>query len=148
MNEEDAFRERLAAMSPEQVGRLYEATAEEWTEIGISKEVFQHNIGARGAYDASVRPFELVYEAYLAMSDREAVRLAKRRYMEALEDLDYGNPANRAVPVAELQERGQAARRAYDAALAQAGDQRVIEAKGAYDAAVVAASDRFAKDLR
>jgi hypothetical protein len=44
------------------------------TKIGISKELFQHNIDALSEYDAAVQPFELVYEAYLAMSDREAVQ--------------------------------------------------------------------------
>jgi hypothetical protein len=148
MSEEDAFRERLAAMSPDQVAQLYDATAEDWAKIGISKEVFQHNIGVRSQYDAAVRPFEVVYEAYLAMSDREAVRIAKRDYAEALEALRFDNPANKRIPVAELRERGQAAKLLYDAAIELAGDQRVIEAKRAYDAAVVAASDRFGDDLR
>jgi hypothetical protein len=54
MNDDDAFRERLAAPTPEQIGQLYDATADEWAALCISHEVVVHNMGAKAQYDAAV----------------------------------------------------------------------------------------------
>lgn len=144
MNDDEAFRERLASMTPEQIERLYDATAEDWARLGISKNQFLSNMSAKAQYDAVVRPLELVLDAYIAMSEREEVRDAQRTYQRDLERLH--GPRNR--PVNEIQAEGQALKRTYDAAIAAAGDERVDAAKRVYDAAVVRESHRFARQLR
>lgn len=145
MNDEDAFRERLAAMTPQQVAALYDATADDWAALGITREIFTHNMSAKADYDAEVRPFELLFDAYLALAD-EPVRAAARAYQAGLEDLD--RPAHRDRPLGDVQDDADRLRHAFDAAIAASGDQRLIEAKRLYDQAVVTASDRFASRLR
>jgi hypothetical protein len=147
MNEDDAIRERLAAMTPADIEALYDATEADWLAIGFSRDAFAHNMRARADYDAVVRPLKLVYEAYVFMSDREVVREAKRRWEKAVADLDPSNPRNAKRVVADLTTTAQSARKTYDDAIEAAGDQRVIAAKRLYDAAVIRESERFAQRL-
>jgi hypothetical protein len=144
VNEDDAFRERLAAMSPAQVAALYDATADDWAALGITADVFTHNMAAKADYDAKVWPHQIVFETYLAMSDQK-VRDAARVYDRGLDDLH--GPAHQDRPVADVQDDAVALGNAFDAAIASSGDARLIEAKRRYDRAVIRASERFARRL-
>lgn len=146
MEDNEAFRERLSAMTPEQIAGLFEATAEAWAHLGITKDVFIGNMSAKAQYDAVIRPLELVLDAYIAMSEREEVQDAQRTYQRDLERLYALASRNR--PVSEIQAEGHALKRAYDQAIAAAGDERVDAAKRVYDAAVISESRRFASRLR
>ena len=145
MNDDDAFRERLAAMTPEQVAALHDATADDWAALGITREAFTHNMRVKADYEAEVGPYRIVFEAYVAMGE-QPVRDAACAYQDGLEELR--GPAHRRRPPGEVQADGDRLRHAFDAAIAGSGDQRLIEAKRLYDQAVVTASGRFASRLR
>ena len=120
MNDDDAFRERLAAPTPEQIGQLYDATADEWTALRISQKALVHNMGAKAQYDAAVRPLELVYQASFAMSDSSDVLwFAQQTYERELERLHGPESAER--PVNELRTQAQALKRVYDEAIEARG---------------------------
>ena len=147
MNDDDAFRERLAALSPEQIGQLYDATAEDWQRLGITRQQFVGNMAAKAQFDAAVRPFELVLEAYIAMSDRaEELRAIRRDYFANLERLRGPEHAGR--PINDVLAEAAASRTAYNAAIELVGDDRVTAAQRAYDRAVTRESELFGRRLR
>ena len=147
MNEDDAFQERLGIMNDGQLGRAYDLTASEWGAAGVSKDVFLQNMTAKRTYEDLVRPFRVAYEAAVAMSDNQVVRDAKHAYEETLETLHHGQ-GSQTRSLAEITREGQEARRAYDAAIVAAGDERVIKAKREYEEAAKASSKKFARSLR
>lgn len=142
MDDDDLARERLQSLSDAELSALYDATPEIWQIDGLSKEAFLGNFAAKRDYDSVVRPLALAYEAAVAMSEREEVRSAKRTYDEFLE-ANERNPNGTPVSPEALE-----AKRAYDAAIEQAGDDRVIAAKAAFEAAVIEETPKFGDRLR
>jgi hypothetical protein len=145
MNDDDAFRDRLAAITPEQVAALYDATADDWAALGVTREVFTHNMAVNAGYEAEIGPYQVVLEAYLAMAD-PSIRDAAQNYQRGLDALHA--PADRRRPMGDIRKDGDRLRQIFDDAIANSGDARLVEAKRLYDRSVVAASDRYARRLR
>lgn len=134
-------------MTREQLADLYDATAQAWKPLGVTKSVFINNMDAKQEYEDAVRQPKILFEVALAMSEQQEVRDAQRVYDETLAQLNRVNPKH-PRPMSEIEREGRDAKSIYDAAILAAGDERVIEAKRLYEEAVRVASDAFAKKLR
>lgn len=80
MSGDDASRERIAAMRPEQQADLYDAVATEFSGTGASKSVFLHNMAALNAFNLAMRPVTREYDAAVAACANPAIRDANRRW--------------------------------------------------------------------
>lgn len=102
-------------------------------------------LAVKAGYEAQVGPYQVVFEAYLAMAD-QSIRDAAHNYQRGLDKLH--EPTHRHRPVGDIQKDADGLRQTFDDAIANSGDQRLVEAKRLYDRSVVTASDRYARRLR
>ena len=66
MNEDDAFRMRIAAMTPEHQADLYDAVAADFTKTGITKSVFVDNMGTLNQFNETMRPAKEAWDDAVA----------------------------------------------------------------------------------